>query len=88
MVCIACCSKLNQTSEFFETSLRAQTVLQMTAGIQKGATADGVGVRNVVTNITFFETYNIHFRCRRLNNFHSSLSVFTVSESARYQRFC
>lgn len=41
MVCIACCSKLNQTSEFFETSLKAQAVLQMTAGIQKGASADG-----------------------------------------------
>jgi hypothetical protein len=53
MVCIACCSKLEHTSEFFEKSLKAQTVLQMTAGIQKGASANDVGVRNVVTKRVF-----------------------------------
>jgi hypothetical protein len=52
MVCIPCCSKLKQTSDFFETSLKAQTVLQITARIQNGATAEDVGVRNEQTYLS------------------------------------
>jgi hypothetical protein len=64
-------------------------VLQMTAGIQKGASADDVGVRNVVTKHAFlWKDITSIYRCRRLSNFYYSLSVFTVSGCARHQRFC
>jgi hypothetical protein len=86
MVCVDCCFKLNQSSEFFETSLHAQTILQMAVGTQKGATADNVGVHNIVANIYYND---IHFYTRLQDvNFLSSLSVFTATESARYQSFC
>jgi hypothetical protein len=75
MVCIPCCSKLKQISDFFERSLKAQAVLQKTARIQNGATADDVGVRK-----------DIHFYIQMVGNFRSSLSVFTGSGSTK-QRF-
>jgi hypothetical protein len=51
MVCIDCCLKLNQSCEFFEASLQAQTILQMTVAAQRGATAEGVGVNKVAADM-------------------------------------
>jgi hypothetical protein len=91
MVCTDCCFKLNQSSEFFDRSSQAQTVLQMAVGAQRRTTTDGVGVYNVVAIImikTCRMMMTVLHRYWRLSNFPSSLSVFTARKSTGRQRLC